>query len=677
MSTRCRPVTAAGWESVTSDLSQFRYHVAFNRNLGWLTEWEQVALRTKRVAIAGLGGAGGAHLLTLARLGIGEFTIADFDRFDLANFNRQVGATMDTLGQPKAVVLEAMARAINPELRIRRFDIAITTAQIDDFLDGAHLFADGLDFFEIAIRRQIFARCAERGIPAVTAAPIGMGTGLLIFTPGGMSFERYFRFEGQPENEQFLRFLVGLAPAGLHRPYLVDRSRVDLAGRKGPSTVAAIQLCAGVVATAASKLLLGRGGVKAAPWHHQYNAYRDRLATSRLWFGNAGPLQRLKLAIGRHQFGRQAGLLPAIAAAPEPAGPRSVIEEILELGRWAPSGDNIQPWRFRVLDAATVAVDVRQEATGRLYEYRGGEPTLLAVGMLMETLRVAATFWQRGMTCEDLAVPGLVLRFPAAPDTPEDPLVSYLTLRSVDRRAYTRRRLVLSEKQALEACLDADLALDWHEGAAALWQFGRLNALATGIRLRAAEAFEVHQRVLDWMRPHSPDRIPVGAIGLPRPVLPLMRWAMQRWERMRLLNQLGGAALTAVQLDRWPAWNSGAFFVVRVLPGTGRETAQARLLRTGRCLQRLWLTATRLGLVLQPVLATVAFAEYGASGEPFTADRALLDRAAVLARQFSRVTGRSPGEVVFMGRIGTPQPSLPGARSTRLPLEQLMAKIVS
>lgn len=130
-------------ESATPDPSQFCYDAAFDRNLGWLTTWEQVALRAKRVAIAGLGGAGGAHLLTLARLGIGAFTIADFDRFELPNFNRQVGATMATLGRPKAAVLEEMALAINPQLHIRRFDTAIATEHIDAFLDGAHLFADG------------------------------------------------------------------------------------------------------------------------------------------------------------------------------------------------------------------------------------------------------------------------------------------------------------------------------------------------------------------------------------------------------------------------------------------------------------------------------------------------------------------------------------------------------
>jgi hypothetical protein len=74
----------------------FRYEEAFARNLGWVTEAEQAALRGKRIAIAGAGGVGGVHLLTLARLGVGAFTIADMDRFDLVNFNRQAGAMMST-----------------------------------------------------------------------------------------------------------------------------------------------------------------------------------------------------------------------------------------------------------------------------------------------------------------------------------------------------------------------------------------------------------------------------------------------------------------------------------------------------------------------------------------------------------------------------------------------------
>ena len=56
-------------------VAHFSYEEAFSRNLGWLTEYEQQALRHKRIAIAGMGGVGGFHLLTLARFGIGAFNI--------------------------------------------------------------------------------------------------------------------------------------------------------------------------------------------------------------------------------------------------------------------------------------------------------------------------------------------------------------------------------------------------------------------------------------------------------------------------------------------------------------------------------------------------------------------------------------------------------------------------
>src|SRR5438128_12374695 len=112
----------------------FRFNAAFDRNIGWLTEWEQQALRNKRVAIAGMGGVGGFHLLTLARLGVGAFTIADFDSFEIANFNRQVGASVANLGREKVVVLAEMAKAINPEIRIRSFDQGVQSSGIDDFL---------------------------------------------------------------------------------------------------------------------------------------------------------------------------------------------------------------------------------------------------------------------------------------------------------------------------------------------------------------------------------------------------------------------------------------------------------------------------------------------------------------------------------------------------------------
>lgn len=280
----------------------FEYDSAFSRNIGWVSSLEQSALRGKRVAIAGMGGVGGIHLLTLARLGIGAFNISDFDAFDYVNFNRQAGAVMASLGLPKVDVLAEMAHEINPEIDIRKFPEGVSTANLDDFLKGVDLYVDGLDFFAFDARRATFAACARMGIPAVTAAPLGMGTAVLTFLPGGMSFEDYFCLEGCDEEEMAIRFLLGLSPGMLQRSYLVDPSRVNLAEHRGPSTIAACQLCAGVAATESLKVLLGRGDIIAAPRGFQFDAYRNRLVHTWRPGGNRNLLQRIGLMIARQQL---------------------------------------------------------------------------------------------------------------------------------------------------------------------------------------------------------------------------------------------------------------------------------------------------------------------------------------------------------------------------------------
>jgi len=118
-----------------------------------------------------------------------------------------------------------------------------------------------------------------------------------------MSFEDYFGFSGCDELEMAIRFLVGLSPAMLQRGYVADLSRINLSDRRGPSSGAACQLCAGVAAVEALKLLLGRGGVRMAPWGCQFDAYRLRY--SRTWRpgGYRNPLQALMRFLVRRQLG--------------------------------------------------------------------------------------------------------------------------------------------------------------------------------------------------------------------------------------------------------------------------------------------------------------------------------------------------------------------------------------
>lgn len=280
----------------------FDYNEAFSRNIGWVTESEQQSLRAKRVAIAGLGGVGGVHLLTLARMGVTNFSIADFDVFDWVNFNRQVGATVSSVGREKLQVLAEMARDINPEADLLCFPRGVDEASMDEFLDGVDVYVDGLDFFAFSARRATFSACHRKGIPVVTAAPLGLGVAWLVFGPGGMSAEEYFGFSDCDEQELAVRFLVGLSPAMLQRGYVADASRVNLAERRGPSNIASCQLCAGVAGVETLRLLLGRPGLKLAPWGRQFDPYCGRMVTTWRPGGGRNPLQWLLRYLVKRQL---------------------------------------------------------------------------------------------------------------------------------------------------------------------------------------------------------------------------------------------------------------------------------------------------------------------------------------------------------------------------------------
>lgn len=275
--------------------SKFNYELAYSRNIGWLSESEQQTLRNKKVAIAGLGGVGGAHATTLSRLGIGKFSLSDFDTFEVENFNRQHGAKMSTLGQKKLDTVASMVKDINPEIELNLFPEGINDNNIDAFLHGVDLYCDSLDFFATEIRRSIFKRCAELNIPAITAAPLGMGTAFLYFKPGQMNFEEYFGMNGCSEEEQFIRFYIGLSPAQLHSSALVVPESFDPKRKKGPSTIMGCELCAGVAATFALKILLNRGPVPAVPTGIQFDAYTNRMKKTWRPFGHKNPIFRLTL----------------------------------------------------------------------------------------------------------------------------------------------------------------------------------------------------------------------------------------------------------------------------------------------------------------------------------------------------------------------------------------------
>ncbi len=273
---------------------QYSHHDAFERNIGLISQQELSELSGKLVVIPGCGGVGGVHAQTLARMGVGRFRISDPDCFSLTNFNRQIGANIGTIGRNKAEVIAEMLFAINPQADIMVVEGGINPENAAAFVDGADLLIDGIDFFASAIRRILFTEAWKRSIPGLTAAPLGFSGTLHVFMPDGQSFDEYFDLSDEQSSfDQFVNFLMGLAPRALQAPYL-DLSTVKPAEGRGPSSIIGVQQAACLLGAEAVRILLGNKPSFLAPHFLQFDAYRQRLEKGYLYAGNRNWLQKIK-----------------------------------------------------------------------------------------------------------------------------------------------------------------------------------------------------------------------------------------------------------------------------------------------------------------------------------------------------------------------------------------------
>lgn len=349
------------------------------------------------------------------------------------------------------------------------------------------------------------------------------------------------------------------------------------------------------------------------------------------------------------------------------------IVRILERARWAPSGDNTQPWRFQIVAEDKVIVHGNDTRDEILYDF-DGHASHMAHGALLETMRIAASVeglamsWRAQADDECRRIQYAVC-FQRVPGLAPDPLASYIEVRTVQRRPMRLAKLSETQRQGLIEAVGARYRLQFFESfqerkkiAALLWD----NAY---IRLTCPEAFPVHKSIIEWGTRFSKDRIPERAVGVDPMTAKLMRWVMESWTRVQFFNRyLMGTVAPRVQLDYLPALFCSAHLLIR--PNRAPQNLEDWI-DLGRAMQRVWLTATSLGLQLQPEMTPVIFRWYARARRVFSADASLTGRCAALANQFESVAEASEGDPFgFFCRIGVSSP--PDSRSLRLDLAALM-----
>jgi tRNA A37 threonylcarbamoyladenosine dehydratase len=147
--------------------------------MNWLSRTEKLigkggvdALRNSRVAVFGLGGVGGYVVEALARAGVGNLDLIDNDTISETNLNRQIIATVNTIGMEKTDAARERVLSINPECSVKVHKMFILPENAGDFDFGAFDYVvDAID--TVSGKLAIIEKSKEAGVPVISS----MGTG--------------------------------------------------------------------------------------------------------------------------------------------------------------------------------------------------------------------------------------------------------------------------------------------------------------------------------------------------------------------------------------------------------------------------------------------------------------------------------------------------------------------
>lgn len=329
----------------------------------------------------------------------------------------------------------------------------------------------------------------------------------------------------------------------------------------------------------------------------------------------------------------------------------------------APSGDNAQPWRFR-LEHSALTVFNQTGADQTLYNFRE-RGSYLAHGALAENLRLLGA--AEGASAD-------IRPFPGEPNATaritfvmngaqRDPLVEAIPARATNRKPYEKKGLDPAHREALEA---AGRGID---GIRLVLAHGaHVAALANHICLNERllmENKDLHDflfGMIRWTRNEEQAKagLYVKTMEFPLPLRMMLRYVLVHWNAVNALNRVGLSKNVSAQTKALYTASSaiGAF----VIPSEN----DADFFNAGRAFQRLWLAATQAGLSLQPLAALPYLAQRLRAGE---AQMFSPEHRALIAEANRGITGilglPEHACIAMLFRTGYGKP--PTARSAKLP----------
>lgn len=217
----------------------------FSRNLRLIGPEAQQRLFAARVAVFGLGGVGSYACEALVRAGVGNLLLVDGDAVEESNLNRQLFATLDSLGRPKAQVARERALSINPAVLIEARQVFYCAENADEFdLAACDYVVDAID--SVASKLLLIERALLLGVPIVSS----MGAGNKL-DPSRFELADLQDTSVCPLARVMRRELKKRGIEHLQVVYSKEPPRPSLDGSRAPGSISFVPPAAGLIAAGA------------------------------------------------------------------------------------------------------------------------------------------------------------------------------------------------------------------------------------------------------------------------------------------------------------------------------------------------------------------------------------------------------------------------------------------
>lgn len=622
-----------------------------DRNRNKLTSDEQSQLRSMRIGVVGLSvGHSIAHVLAMEGLA-GELRLADFDHVELSNLNRLPATVLD-LGVNKAVVAARRIAEIDPYVRVVVQPAGITPETLGTFLEGLDLVVEECDALDIKLLVREEARA--RRIPVVMETS----------DRGVLDVER---FDLEPDREIFHGLLPGVQSSDLAGLTLQEKAPYVLR-MMGPSDVssrgAASLIEIGRTVTAwpqlASEVTLGAASVA---WVVRRLGLKGQLPSGRVRVDLDDTLDSLAPVAPEP--------LDVVVDEPDDDDPVDAddITRIVDAARRAPSGGNIQPWRFEADDDEIRFYLVPERTTAMDVRFRA---SYVGIGAAIFNARVAAAsigrlgpvrLFPEGYPSRHVAT----LRLGNERDGELVPLHGHVWTRAANRRVVEPSPLDESTTQQLRRGVEREGAqLRLLTARDRLEQLAEVMSESDRIRFLTPT---LHREMFSELRTPGRDPIDEGIDIRTLELGPGERASLELLRRPDVMTHLAD-------------WRAGQLLGIRSRIGVSTASAMAAIIvpradpmayvRGGAAVERFWLTAELRGLAVHPVSPVFLFAVDADERLGLVGERNI-DALTELTHRFNNLFELGDGERVALLLRVLRAPS-PAVKSARLPLDHLLSR---